>query len=228
MRVDNNVLLIEAVAAAVRPLLPRLIFLGGSTVGLLITDDTRPAVRATVDVDLVVEVASRTDYYELCAELRGLGLREVPEILCRWRTGNIKVDVMPTDESILGFSNRWYPRAVADAQTMRLPSGTDIQVVTAPLLVATKLEAFHNRGDNDFGASHDIEDIINLVDGRPELVTEVEAADEELRSYLKMEFEDLLTNTNFTPHIGWHLDPDDYYQEREEIVIERMRAIAEI
>lgn len=228
MRANHNVLLIEAVAAAVRPLLSRLVFLGGSTVGLLVTDDTRPTVRATVDVDLVVNVATKADYYELCAELRGLGLREDAEVYCRWRTGNIKVDVMPTDETIIGFSNRWYPKAVADAQTMHLPSGTGIQVVTAPLLVATKLEAFHHRGDNDFGASHDIEDIINLVDGRPELVAEVEAADEEIRGYLQTEFEDLLTNTNFTPHIAWHLDPDDYYQEREEIVIERMRAIAGI
>jgi|SRR5688572_4292735 len=228
MRGDTNIALIEAVASALKPLLSRLVFLGGSTVGLLITDDTRPAVRATVDVDLVVELAGKVEYYELCETLRQLGLREDPDVVCRWRYGGIKIDVMPTDAAILGFSNRWYPKAVSDAVTLRLPSGTEIQVVSAPLLLATKLEAFHHRGEGDYGGSHDIEDIINLVDGRPELVAEVEAVDEALRDYLQTEAEAMLTDTNFTPYIAWHLHPEDYYQDREEIVIDRLRAIAGI
>jgi hypothetical protein len=36
--------------------------------------------------------------------------------------------------------------------------------------VATKFEAFHGRGNNDHLASHDLEDIITVVDGRPELM----------------------------------------------------------
>lgn len=40
----------------------------------------------------------------------------------------------------------------------------------APYFCATKLEAFGGRGKNDYLASHDLEDLITVVDGRPELL----------------------------------------------------------
>lgn len=70
---------------------------------------------------------------------------------------------------MLGFSNRWYPTAIETAQTLSI-AGHDVRVVTPALFVATKLEAFHGRGRDDIFASHDLEDIIAVVDGRPEIV----------------------------------------------------------
>jgi predicted nucleotidyltransferase len=159
---DPNVLLLEAVAAALDALRDRIVYVGGCVVGLMITDTARPPVRATQDVDLIVEIQGTVAYYQLEQQLKMAGLAPDRDIICRWRLGDLKVDVMPTDETILGFSNRWYPDAIRDAQTIALPSGRQIRLISPPLLLATKIEAFYDRGAGDFGASHDIEDIRQL------------------------------------------------------------------
>ena len=50
--------------------------------------------------------------------------------------------------------------------------------------MATKLEAFRQRGQSDPYGSRDLEDIVAVVDGRPELVMECRAASSDVRSYL--------------------------------------------
>lgn len=222
---DPNVALVEFAANALGPLLDRVVFIGGSTVGLMITDDTRPAVRATQDVDLIVEIGSKAEYYRLSGQLRDAGFREDPEVVCRWRLGELKIDVMPTEKEVLGFSNRWYPAAMRDAHSVVLPSGRQIRLISPPLFLATKIEAFYDRGAGDFGASHDIEDIVNLIDGRPEIIDEVRSAESDVRSYLQEEFDDLL-GSRFVDVISWHLRPQPDDQSRTATVIERMRAIA--
>ena len=173
---DPNVARVELVAKALGDTWTEFVLVGGCAAGLLITDQARPPVRATVDVDLAVEVATRADYYNRVHEqLLKLGFTETGDILCRWRCGALIVDVMPTEEDILGFANRWYRAAVRTAQVIELPSGAKIKVITAPLFVATKLEAFFGRGKGGFDESHDIEDIVNVVDGRAEWVDEVAA-----------------------------------------------------
>jgi len=224
---DPNVAMTETVAHALGSLKEDLVFVGGCAVGLLITDDARPPIRATRDVDLVAEVATRVDYYALAERLRKVGFQEhIGDVNCRWRYKDLLVDVMPTDESILGFSNGWYVHAVRQATRFDLPTGTQIRLVSPPLLVATKIEAFYGRGNDDYGGSHDIEDIINLVDGRPELPEEIERSEPELRDYLRAEIDDLLSNRSFVDTIPWHFGPDRTNQARAPVVIERLRKIA--
>jgi hypothetical protein len=91
---------------------------------------------------------------------------------------------MPTDATVLGFSNRWYPAAIETAQTFHI-AGHDVRVVTPALFIATKLEAFHGRGGYDVVASHDLEDIISVVDGRSEIVDDVAAAVDDVRAYIR-------------------------------------------
>jgi hypothetical protein len=50
-------------------------------------------------------------------------------------------------------------------------AGSDVHLITAVNFVATKLEAFHGRGANDVTLSHDLEDIVAVIDGRSEIVT---------------------------------------------------------
>ena len=90
---------------------------------------------------------------------------------------------MPMDSRVLGFANRWYPLVAQTAQQCVLPSGDSIRLIAAPAFLATKFEAFADRGGGDMLASHDLEDIINIVDGRPELRDEVADAPAELRAY---------------------------------------------
>ena len=67
---------------------------------------------------------------------------------------------MPTDEKILGFSNRWYKAAIHSAITYQLTEDLTIRSVTAPYFLATKMEAFLGRGHGDFLGSHDFEDMM--------------------------------------------------------------------
>lgn len=82
---------------------------------------------------------------------------------------------MPVDEHVLGFSNRWYPAAIEAAQTLEIAEH-DVRVVIPALFIATKLEAFHGRGDGDVVSSHDLEDIVAVLDGRPEIAADVAVA----------------------------------------------------
>src|SRR4028119_950961 len=49
-----------------------------------------------------------------CCEPQGLQETKEPGApLCRWQYEGISIDVMPCDESVLGFSNRWYKPGIA-------------------------------------------------------------------------------------------------------------------
>lgn len=225
---DPNVLIVELVAAALGELREDLVLVGGCSVGLLITDQARPPVRQTSDVDLIAEVTSKSEYYALSEKLRACGFKESSEEehLCRWKKGELILDVMPTEVSVLGHStNRWYPVAVKHPVKLELDSGLEILVISPPLFLATKLEAFYGRGEGDY-MHHDMEDIINVVDGRPEIVSEVSDALEDVRSYLRQEFDDLLSDESFADEIPKHFRPDTFSQARVPIVIDRLRKLA--
>lgn len=225
---DPNVLLVEFVASSLGELSERFVFVGGSATGLLISDPARPPVRATRDVDVIAELTSLISYYELQSELKRIGFREDSDVTCRWRIGDLKVDVMPTQEVGLGFSNRWYPRAAQQATRYQLPSGAEIRLVSPPLFVATKLEAFHGRGSGDYGASHDMEDIVTVIDGRPELAAEIARCDVDLRDYIVEEVDGLLADEQFVDTLSWHLAGDAANQARVPELIQRLRSIAGI
>jgi len=177
---DPNVVMVELVAARLGALRERMVFVGGCAAGLLVTDPALPAIRATEDVDVVVEVATLAAYHRLEKEVSRAGFerdqREGAPV-CRWRLRETVLDLMPSDKAILGFANRWYPLAVRTAQRAALPSGAGIRLVRAPVFVATKLDAFRDRGGGDFLMSHDLGDALAVVDGREELIGEFAGTD---------------------------------------------------
>lgn len=225
---------LDILSAAVRqlgPLVDEMVFLGGCAVPMLITDQAGANTRFTRDVDAITEVASRSDYYRLSKRLRERGFSEDQSEdapLCRWVSDEILLDVMPTAPEILGFSNRWYEPAIERAAKTTLSSGDSIRIVTAPYFLATKLEAFFGRGDGDYMASHDMEDIITLIDGRKELELEILDCDDELKGYLREKFSLLLNSSEFIQSLPGHLPPDKAGQARLPLLIERIRKIAGI
>lgn len=226
---EQNLAILSHVAAAIGDLRETLVFVGGCATGLLVTDVRAQPIRATIDVDLVTHVVSRAEYRAVEKQFEALGFvhdmsAEAP--ICRWRSGEIKVDLMPTDESILGFNNRWYVLAVETAQPLVLPNGLTINLIAAPAFIATKLEAFKGRGNNDYLASHDMEDIITVVDGRATLLDEVVRSDSTLREYLGTEFSALLSNERFVEALSGHLPPDTGSQQRLPRLRARLRALA--
>lgn len=187
-RASPNRAALERVARRLAPLLDRLVFVGGHVAELLITDPAAGRVRATDDVDVIVAVTTRTAYHRLGEELRACGFIEDtrPDApLCRWRSHEgLALDVMPIEETILGFSNRWYPAAIDSAVQFALAPGLTIRIPPAPVFLATKWAAFDGRGGGDLLGSHDVEDIVAVVAGRREVTSEVDRTDRELRQWL--------------------------------------------
>ncbi len=139
-----SIALLERAARALGELVGDVVFVGGATIGLWLTDPAAPAPRPTKDVDVIVEVASRGRFAQFEKRLREHGFSEDREsgLICRWlQGGDVILDAMPTDASILGFANRWQAAAVPHARTRALPSGAQIAAVSAPFLLGTKPDA---------------------------------------------------------------------------------------
>ncbi|MGF6430918.1 MULTISPECIES: hypothetical protein [Bradyrhizobium] len=193
--------MLQTVATALGSALrERLVFVGGSTTALFITDDiTLEGVRATDDVDLIVDLVGFAEWTKLQDELRQKGFAESQDdtVICRMRLGDLKVDFMPDDEDILGFSNRWYAKGIETAVTVPLTDELNIKRLSPELFVATKLEAYLGRGQSDLLASRDLEDILLVIDGRNEVVAEIQQADADIRQFIAEQFAPLLEHPDF-------------------------------
>ena len=223
--------MIITVARRLETLRDEVAFLGGATTSLLITDPAYPQVRPTLDVDVIVKIASRLEYYNLEARLRRLGFMQAigdDDPICRWMVEGVKIDVMPTEPSILGFSNRWYADALKYPETRNIADDLYIRLVTAPYFLATKMEAFLGRGKGDYLASHDMEDIVTLIDGRKEIIDEIGSSDPELKVYLAERFSDLLNDDAFHDALPGYLYGDAASQARRPVILNRMQKIISI
>ena len=223
--------MIQQVAERLGPLRPKVVFLGGSATGFHITDKAEPEIRTTKDVDIIVEVASRADYHRLEKTLRELGFfqkMQKDDPICRWYINDVIVDVMPTDENILGFSNRWYLPAIKNSVTIELEPNLEIQIVTAPYFLGTKLDAFFGRGRGDYLASHDMEDIINFINGRVEILEDIKNSEAELKDFIIKSLQGFLEDELFLEALPGHLLPDQASQGRRSIIMERIKKIVEL
>jgi hypothetical protein len=226
---NPNLVLLENAAETLTPMLTEIVFVGGCATGLLLDDPGAAAVRKTYDVDVIAEIASYAEYAVFSERLRGLKFTEdmrdgAP--LCRWRHATLTLDVMPLDPVILGFSNRWYEGALSTARQVILSSGRTIRVITAPYFLGTKMEAFHGRGNEDYFASHDLEDFIAVIDGRLHIDEEVSAAELSLRRYLASAAAHLLRESNFMDALPGYLLPDEANQARIGSVIKRLSILS--
>lgn len=229
---DNpNLAILELVAEALGPVCDEVVFVGGCATGLLLTQPRPDRIRVTEDVDMVAQALTVRDYHAVEQRVRAQGFSNdmrpgAP--VCRWTYRNVTVDVMPTVKDILGFANRWYPLAVETAQSVVLPSGLRIKLIAAPVFIATKLEAFKDRGRDadgqpDYLGSHDMEDIITVADRRPELLGECRAAPADLRAYLAESFASLFDSADFVTTLAGHLPGDAASQARLKKLTETLR-----
>lgn len=197
---DPNLPQLRRIAEALGELRAQMVFVGGAVAGLLITDPLADSVRATRDVDAVV-AAGLSAYYRLEDELATRGFRRDTQggVICRWmhEASGLLFDLMPVQADVLGFSNRWYPYAVETAVPVTLDNGISIRLVSAVAFMATKLEAFVDRGAGDLLGSHDLEDVLNIVDGREELAEELAAAPAGVRQHIASTVAALLANPDF-------------------------------
>jgi len=217
----ENITRIKAVYFALEELASEVVFVGGATVSLY---STRPEAetRPTDDVDIVVEIFHYKEYAAIEEKLRNKGFANdaTSGVICRYTIHGITVDVMPTSEEILGFSNKWYPEAFVNSIYVTPEDGLFIRIFSAPYFLATKLEAFVDRGENDGRFSSDFEDIVHVLNHREPVWEEIRNANEPVRQYLKTEFARLLAQKYIDEWISVHLDYDE--QRRVEFILGNM------
>jgi hypothetical protein len=158
----NYQLLVDA-AKLLRPILGELVFVGGCSTGLLVTDRAAADVRPTTDVDAIAEITSYVGYIELSERLKKLGFREdaregAPR--CRWRQNTTTLDVMPVDGTLFGFRNVWYGPAVKAAEIRELEPGLSILLVRLGIFLRFEIRSLPRPGkgrlhrESRFGRCH--------------------------------------------------------------------------
>ena len=201
---STNMIMLQIVADGLKTLKDEMVFVGGSVAELYASDPTLSDIRPTLDVDCVIEIKSRLDHSKLEDNLRKIGFvndRSENAPICRWLFCNIKVDIMPIDEEILGFSNRWYLEGVKNKMEINLVDGTSIFIFKPEYYLAAKFEAHKNRGGNDLRQDHDFEDIIYLFDNRFDIEREVQESNATVKTYLSEECKILISNRGLTEGI---------------------------
>lgn len=225
--VDDHVMMIRAVAKAIGPeICEEVAFVGGCTTALLLTDlYAKQQVRHTDDVDLIVHVMSYAGWEGLKERLRNRGFTEQlhnDAPICAMFLGNLRVDFMPDDAQILKFGNAWYRDARASAERRDVGEGVTVRIVRPPHFVATKLAAWLSRGNNDPLESHDVEDILTLIDGRPQIAEEILHSDAAMRSYISSELGALQKHRDFEYAIAAASNGD---AARERVISQRVDLI---
>jgi hypothetical protein len=219
---DPNLPMLEDAVRKLAPFLDEIVFVGGVTLGLLITDEAAAPIRGTTDVDVIAEIVTYADYIAFSERLRQAHFTEDTGLTCRWHNGALTLDVLALNMEVLGFTNIWYEPALRHASTLSLPGGQAIRVITAPFFLGTKMEAFRGRGRMDFQASHDLEDFVAVIEGRDTIVQEITESPQDLQNYLADAARVLLAESRFLDVLpGFVLDG-----ERVPLIHERIASIA--
>lgn len=226
---DPNLELLEWAIECLGPVADEIVLVGGCATGLLMTDPAAAPPRVTRDVDVIAAITTQAEYHATSERLRQQGFKEDTSdeaLICRWKSGELIIDLIPTHPDLLGFGNEWFEAAYREATRITLPSGKTLRHVTAPYFLATKLLAFDGRGNRDFMSSPDIEDLVSVLDGRPGLAEEIAAAEPDLRRFLTDRFSKLLASESFLEAVPGHLNPEEASQARVALIMERMQIIA--
>lgn len=221
----DNILRIRAVHDALGELANDVVFVGGATVALY-SERQSLDVRPTTDVDILVELYTRTQYAALEELLRAKGFHPdtASNVICRYIVNDVTVDVMPIEESILGFSNRWYEEGYQHAIPCQMDDRYTVRIFSAPYFIASKLEAFKGRGKGDGRTSHDFEDIVFVFNNRSAVWQELEEAPQTVKAYLQETTNELVQNPSLLEWIEGHLE---YHERtRASLIVDRLRQFA--
>lgn len=197
---STNIIMLQTVAKGLEELNDRVVYVGGSVAELYATDPAAIEVRPTVDIDCVVELATYFKLSELEMELRKKGFHNdlSPNApICRWLYNGIVVDIMPDDENVMGFSNRWYKSGMKHKEQRIFDNNLLVHIFPVEYYLATKIEAVHGRGDGDLRQSHDFEDIIYILNSCNEIKTIINTSvDMDLKEYIAQNFNAFLNDPN--------------------------------
>ena len=221
-----NLALVAQVANGLQELKDKMVFIGGAVISLYTDDPAAEEIRPTSDIDMTINLANYIEWAQMQERLAELGFYPDPQgqSICSYKYQDIAIDIMPSDDSSIGVSNIWYKPGFKYLQQTALKDGTNINILPFPYFLATKLEAFKDRGKNDFYGSHDFEDIIYLIDNRTIIVEEILNADEEIRKYIKEELTLIKNHKQADEILAMHIHPL-IREERFKMLMEKIEVI---
>lgn len=221
--------LLAQVAAKLNSLGLNYAFVGGSIVEFLLDHPGLSSVRPTDDLDVIVEIVAGRNYSEVEHKLRAAGFEHDMSVgapICRWLHDGIIIDIMPTDDgALLGLNTTWFTEALTTA-SLHVIEGVPIPLISPVAFIATKLAAFADRGANDYLGSHDMEDLITVIDGRANIASEVVSAEPRLRAFVSASVAILMENAHFQESLSGHLPYDQASQSRLPLLRQKLRSIA--
>jgi hypothetical protein len=220
---------LKAIARQLNELGVSWTFTGGSIIGLLMDEPALGNTRPTDDVDVIIEILAQKDYAKIEDRLRKLGFQNDDSEgapICRWIfQDKLTVDIMPTTGSFLGLSTKLFPEALQSSRVHQMDD-VEVNVISPPCFLATKHEAFLDRGKGDYFASHDLEDFITVIDARKAIADEVKAAQPTVCAYLQSAVTNLLKSETFLEALSGHLPPDSASQQRLPGILEKLNDLA--
>ncbi len=202
-----NIATVAEVAEALKEIREQIVFVGGAIVSLYTDDPAADEIRPTKDIDLTLNIHNLSHWENFQERLAEKGFYPDPhgQSICSYKYKNIPVDIMSTDDGPLGPSNRWYREGFKNLWTTTVQA-QKIQIFSAPCYLATKFEAFTSRG-RDYRTSHDIEDIINILDNRTSIVEEIIGSEENILEYLRAQFEQIIQKGFLDEVLLAHIHP---------------------
>ena len=203
-----NLIRIKSVYNALEELKETIAFVGGATVSLYVDRPEQADVRITDDIDVLIEIGSYGEYVRIQEKLAAIGFHVDPKakVTCRYKYQGLTVDIMPTDENVLGFNNKWYKEGFSNLMSYQIDERTAVNIFPPVYFIASKLEAFKGRGNNDGRTSQDFEDIVFVLDNRKTIWQEVNESGQELKHYLKEEWRGFLGNRHLEEWLSAHLE----------------------
>lgn len=215
------------IASALKELKNQMIFVGGAVVILYVEDEPVEEVRQTDDVDITINLVNYAAWVQMQERLAELGFSPDPKghTICSYLYKGISIDIMPSEDGPIGPANKWYKVGFENLWTKEV-EGQSIRILSAPCFLATKFEAFKDRG-KDYRTSHDFEDIIYVLDNRTTLINELQKEPKSIKEFLKEEFLKVYTKSNFEEIIFCHMDPL-IYADRLPIIKEKIEQIIAI
>ncbi len=217
----------KKVALALGNLNKEVVYVGGAMVSLYIDDTAAEDVRPTKDLDLTFQVATFAELEDLREKLVEKGFTQNAEdtVNCRFRYEDLKVDVMSTQSVGWAPSNLWFAKGFKKAISTTLDEVT-IKVLPLPYFLATKMEAFFNRGMKDVYASHDLEDIVYLFNYTTDIDEQILASEKEVKDFFMEKLKIFKNDNTILTAIRGSLYYDQA-DERMEVIQERPHSIIE-
>lgn len=215
----------KKIAKALGNLNDEVVYVGGAMVSLYIDDTAAEDIRPTKDLDLTFQLASFAELEGLREQLIEKGFTQSAEdnVNCRFRYEDLKIDVMSTQSVGWAPSNPWFAKGFEKAITKTLDK-VIIKVLPLPYFVATKMEAFFDRGIKDIYASHDLEDIAYLFNYTTNIDEQILASEKEVKQFLIKKLNICKNDKTILTAIRGSLYFDQA-DERMEIIQERIQNI---